>query len=220
MKTIKIIDSLHLGESGVQAKTKNGRLQNVHLKQGDLDGACAVYSTVMILIMIGAIKYSDVKLTDKKNDKRTAKERLKKELFEMNGLHREGNYLFSEEYDNIKNMLQRSFAKEVTVEAIYNDNIEEYIKKTILENQPVLISIVSKRGAHALVAIGIEFDEKEKLTKILCLDPADSTPKFTYWNSVIDLNKGTGKYCHKNIPETDDFSLVYLEDILIISKKK
>lgn len=218
MKTIKVIDSLYLDESGVQAKTKNGRFQIVHLRQGELDGACTVYSTVMILIMIGAVKYSDVKLTDKKNDKRTAKERLKKELFEMNGLHREGNYLFSEEYDNIKNMLQRSFAKEVKVEAKDNENIEECIKETILGNQPVLISIAFKGGAHAMVAIGVELDEKENLTKILCLDPAYSTPKYTYWNSIIDLNKGSGKYNHKNISETDENLSVKLEDILIISK--
>lgn len=33
MKIIKIIDALHIDESGVQAKTTNGRFQTVHLRK-------------------------------------------------------------------------------------------------------------------------------------------------------------------------------------------
>ena len=118
MKTIMIIDALHIDEDGVVAKTKNGRFQTVHLQQGDLDGACAVYSTMMILILIGAVKYNDVKIAGNEYDKRYGIERLKKELLETKGLHRSGNHFFHQQYDNINDMLQRSYSKSVTVQHI------------------------------------------------------------------------------------------------------
>lgn len=191
MKTIKIIDALHINENGVVAKTKNGKFQKVHLQQGELDGACAVYSTMMILILIGAVKYSDIKVSGNEYDKRTAIEKLKKELLETKGLHRNGNYFFHEQYDNIKDILQRSYLKHVIAQHIEYKNDEDIIKniKELIElNKPVLISYgVNSNSAHALVAVGIECDEKDEVTKILCLDPGYPTPKFTYWNSVMFL---------------------------------
>jgi hypothetical protein len=222
MKTIKIIDVLHLDNDGVKSKMKNGKLQLVHLRQGDLDGACAVYSTMMILILIGAVKYKDIKLFGNSYDKRYGIERLKKELLETKGLHRDGNFFFHEEYDNIKDMLQRSFSKTVSSKHIdYLDNkIVETLKKQIDANQPILFSIAFKGGGnHALVAIGMEYDEKNEPTKILCLDPGYATPKFTYWNSVIDLKPFTGKYNFRNITETGICQYVQLQDVLIITKK-
>lgn len=222
MKSIKIVDALHIDENGVVAKTKNGKYQKVHLQQGDLDGACAVYSTMMILIIIGTVKYSDIRLFGNEYDKRYGVERLKKELLETKGLHRKGNYFFHNDYDNIKEMLQRSFSKSVVVQHKHYQNIDivEEIKDQILLNQPVLISIAFKTGgAHALVAIGVEFDKNNKPTKILCLDPGYSTPKFTYWNSVIDLKPYKGKYNFRNITESGNCQNIELQDILVISKR-
>ena len=220
MKTIKIINGLHLDEFGVQAKTKNGRLQTVHLRQGDLDGACAVYSSMMILIIIGVVTYNDIKIDGKNHDKRTNLGRLKKELMDINGLHRSGNYFFHEDYDNIQEMLQRSFAKKISIQ--YHDtDVVENIRINIENDKPVLISISYKGGgSHALVAIGIECDANDKLTKILCLDPGYPTPKFTYWNSVINIDPTNGKvYPYRNITESGSTHNVRLDDILIISKK-
>ncbi len=60
MRTLKIIDCLYLNEDGVRVRAKNGRFQQVHLRQGELDGACAVYSAFMALICIGVVKYNDI----------------------------------------------------------------------------------------------------------------------------------------------------------------
>ena len=222
MKSIRIIDALHIEETGVLAKTKNGRYQTVHLQQGDLDGACAVYSTMMILIMINAVKYNDISYGGTTYDGRSRIEKLKKELFEINGLHRDGNHFFHNQYDNIKDKLERSFGKEVSVVHL-NSNEDETvadIQKQVLNNQPVLISYASKNGgAHALVAVGIESDGNDKPTKILCLDPSYSSPAFTYWNSVIDLKPYKGKYKYRNITESGKCHYVQLQDILIISKR-
>lgn len=216
MKTINIIKSLHLSKDGVVARTRNGKHQSVHLRQGDLDGACAIYSTVMALIILGLIKYSDVRLGAKSKDKRTMVERLKKLLFEEQGLHREGH-----EFDEIKQMLKKSYSRFVSVD----DPIEgpditiiEEIKNQIVADNPVIISYEFSGGAHALVAIGIE-SEGSEVTKILCLDPGYPTPKFTYWNSVIDLEEFTGKYKYRNFTETGVCNPIKLGEILVLSKK-
>lgn len=221
MNTIKIIDVLHLDSDGVKAKMKNGRFQTIHLRQGDLDGACAVYSTMMILILIGAVKYKDIKIFGNNYDKRYSVERLKKEMFEKKGLHREGNHFFHNQYDNIKDMLKRSYSKIVITEHVdyTENNVVNVIENQISNNNPVLISIAFKGGAHALVAVGVEYNQQNTPTKILCLDPAYATPKFTYWNSVVDLKEYKGKYNYRNITETGLCQFVQLQDALIISKK-
>jgi hypothetical protein len=170
--------------------------------------------------MIGEVKYSDIRVGGNEYDKRYSIERLKKEFMEIKGLHREGNYFYDDNYDNIKNMLQRSYSQWVSIKHQV-DNIIENIKNNIENNQPILISISYKGGGtHALVAIGVECDSNDEPTKILCLDPGYPTPKFTYWNSVIDLKPSNGKvYPHKNITEYGNTQYIKLDDILIISKK-
>ncbi|RZJ34741.1 MAG: hypothetical protein EOO51_08415 [Flavobacterium sp.] len=218
MRVIKIIDALHLDEQGVKSKTKNGRLQTVHLRQGDLDGACAVYATVMVLIMIKALKYSEIGNLADYGDGRFALKKLKKELFELKGMHRDGNYFFHEEFDSIASMLRRSYSKYVEVEHIEKDVIS-VIADQIANNQPVLMSYSAKGAAHALVAIGIETDKNDDVRKIFCLDPAYDAPKFTYWNSVIDLETFEGRYNYRNFTESGQCAFIKLEDVLIISKR-
>ena len=222
MKTIKIIEQLLIDVDGVKAKTKNGKYQTVHLRQGNLDGACSVYSTMMNLILIGAVKFSDIRLSGNNYDKRYGIERLKKEFFDLKGLHREGNYFYHEEFDNIKEMLQRSFSKHVSSTHIEGnaDEIIDKIHQNINNNQPLLISIAYKgSGSHALVAVGVEINEQNQPNKILCLDPGCETPKFTSWNSIIDLKPQGGKYTFRNITETGDCKYVQLQDVLVISSK-
>lgn len=220
MKIIKIIDALYLDELGVQAKPQYGKYQKIHLQQGDLDGACAIYATIIALIIIKAVKYDDIALSGNEYDKRYSIEKLKKEFLELKGMHREGNHFFHEKFDNIKKMLERSYSQFVSV--VYsNKDLINAIQKHIENNQPLLLSYTFKGGGvHAAVAVGIECDDKtNKPTKILCLDPSYSTPKFTYWNSVIDLTEYEGKYKFRNITESGDCYFVKLDDILIISNR-
>lgn len=220
MKTIKVIENLSLDKNGVCSKTKNGRFQRIHFKQGDLDGACAVYSALMVLIGIGAVNYSEIVADSDRMDQRYSIEKLKKELMDMRGLHRRGNHFHHEVEDSLKKMLEKSFGRRIKVRHI-DSNIQEEIRKGIEADLPILMSYSYSRGAHALVAIGVETDNQDTLTKILCLDPGYPTPKFTYWNSVIDLTPQNSKrrYTHRNIAENGTIVDVKLDDILLITKR-
>jgi hypothetical protein len=221
MKVIKIIPQLHIDAVGIRSKPLRGKLQPVHFRQGELDGACAVYSTIMILIILNKVRYRDIELFGKDHDGRTSIGRLKKELFDTKGMHRYGQYLAHDEFDSIADILRRSFAKHVAITLAEKKNVNPAsICEAINEDLPVLISVIYQGGgAHAMVAIGYEMNEQELITKIFCLDPAYPAPKFTYWNSYIDLNSGTARFPHLQKTETGESILVQLDDILIISGK-
>lgn len=228
MRSINIIDNLYLDAEGVKVKMRNGKLQKVHLRQGNLDGACAVYSTVMVLIMIGAVRYKDIMLGSKKKDGRTGIERFKKEFFELKGLHRDGNTIIDDEYDSIKLMLKRSFSRYVSTRDVPFENDEDMIKQIeehISTNSPLLISYTFSGGAHAVVAVGMEYENK-KPERILCLDPGYATPTNTYWNGVLILNPKSKKYKQKVSKYNVDYIggdgncySVQLSDALEIKKK-
>ncbi len=82
---------------------------------------------------------------------------------------------------------------------------------------PVLISVEYSGGAHALVAVGLEYNEKEEVTKILCIDPAFEKPNLTYWNSVIDVEtENRGKY---NYTWLNDNTSVKLSDVITFERR-
>lgn len=56
MTTIQIIDRIRLNRTGLQTKDADGRWVNVHKQQGDLDGACSIYSLVMAMLCQGMIE--------------------------------------------------------------------------------------------------------------------------------------------------------------------
>lgn len=216
MKTIKIIENLYITKDGLRTKLKNGRFQIAHLQQGSLDGACAIYSVSMNLLLIGAIKYSDISIYGNEYDKRFAIEKLKKELFEKKGLHREGN-----DYKALHDTLNSSFKKFITVDYFNSENSEDIINRiddNIQNNFPVTISIEFKGGAHALLAVGMEYED-EKPIKILCLDPDSKSPNMSYWNSEIALFENKGKYNHIFMDANGSIYNVQLDNILEIRKK-
>lgn len=211
MKHIKIINSLILTSEGVAAKHKNGKIHDFFIKQGDLDGACAPYSTSMILMLLGLIKRSDLDVY-KVHDKRTKLGKIIDLFFNQKGLIRNGYY-----FEDLVNELQ-VFKKECDIQ--YHDTTKDILE--IIQNQieienPVLISVEYSGGAHALVAVGLEYNEDGKVSKMLCLDPGFEKPSLTYWNSVIDVEieyKGKYKFTWLN-----DDSPVKFSDIVIFNKK-
>ena len=55
MANIHIIDSIKLNHKGLCTLDKDHKWVILHKRQGDLDGACAIYSLVMVMLCM--IKY-------------------------------------------------------------------------------------------------------------------------------------------------------------------
>ena len=87
-RMIKILRDLDLKADGVSIY--NRKWQHVHLRQGDMDGACAVYSVMMNLLILKVLtrnQVTDLRTTFKGT---TSKGRLYKEFFKVEGLCRDG----------------------------------------------------------------------------------------------------------------------------------
>ena len=188
---------------------KDGK--TVHLHQGDLDGACTVYSLMMGLIAIKAIKRSNITDPDKDSDRSTdwrkSYGRLIKEFFYKEPastdapettLIRNGATL-----EDIQDKLKHSFSKVVTSwygtsqaeegDEGYMDKHElvEFISDEIENGRPVEMAFQYLRagGGHAVLAVGFE-RMHGVLTKIFCLDPGVDCKGRRKYNAIIDLPFG------------------------------
>lgn len=210
MKHLKIINSLHLTNEGVVSKHSNGKPHDFFIKQGDLDGACAPYSASMLLMILGVLKRNNLEIY-KHHKKSTKIGKIIDLFFQQKGLVRDG-YAFVELTKDLQ-------VFKSTYDIQYHEGPEKVL--TIIENHiknenPILISIEYSGGAHALVAVGLEYNEQDEITKILCIDPSFEKPTLTYWNSVIDTeNLTTGKYKYSWL---NDDTPVKLSDIITFKK--
>ena len=204
MATIQIIDNIRLSWKGLQTKDSNNQWGNVHKQQGDLDGACSIYSLVMIT-------EEDIQIL-KSPDRRTPKGKF---LYEQGLVHDGYNYT--------------ALAREINEQPFEiiathkrprsNANRIELIEQFISQNIPVIISTDFNGGTHALLAIGIETNEHDIITKIFCFDPGASAPKVSQWNCFIDVSKeGDTHYPFYYVTEIDSYK-VTLNDMLIIELK-
>ena len=216
MAAIKVIKSIRLDSKGVRVKDANGSIVPLHKRQGDMDGACAVYSLAMAMLCMGVVTNEDLQIYNCA-DKRTRKGKLLSHFLEEQGLVRNG-YSFV-------TMAKEIRASNFNINAIrknpkeYADVINE-IADFLDEDNPVIISTEFGNGAHALLAIGYETeDNDDKITKILCLDPSEEAPIYTYWNCIIDVSRTGGKleYPFVYITSTQSYK-VALGDILVLLK--
>lgn len=216
MAAIKVIKSIRLDSKGVRVKDANGSIVPLHKRQGDMDGACAVYSLAMAMLCMGVVTNEDLQIYNCA-DKRTRKGKLLSHFLEEQGLVRNG-YSFV-------TMAKEIRASNFNINAIrknpkeYADVINE-IADFLDEDNPVIISTEFDNGAHALLAIGYETeDNDDKITKILCLDPSEEAPLYTYWNCIIDVSRTGGKleYPFVYITSTQSYK-VALGDILVLLK--
>ena len=185
------------------------KLDNVHHQQGDLDGACAVYSVIMNLLILGMIEKEEICVYSS-IDKRTRKGKLLSYLLEKQGLVRDG-YCF------------RTLAKDIRDYANFTANQKlaksredaiNIIQKSIENDSPIIISVFGEEWAHALLAIGIEHNENDVPTKLLCLDPGVPSPIYTYWNCIIDVSTKTLWYKTEKSQTKAE-----LGDLLVISQE-
>ena len=211
MATIQIIDNIRLSWKGLQTKDSNNQWGNVHKQQGDLDGACSIYSLVMAMLCQKMITEEDIQIL-KSPDRRTPKGKF---LYEQGLVHDGYNYT--------------ALAREINEQPFEiiathkrprsNANRIELIEQFISQNIPVIISTDFNGGIHALLAIGIETNEHDIITKIFCFDPGASAPKVSQWNCFIDVSKeGDTHYPFYYVTEIDSYK-VTLNDMLIIELK-
>ena len=198
MAKITIISSVILGKDGVITIQANGKKRSIALHQGSLDGACAVYSTIISLMCLRQINFEDVNTG--KIDKRSPKGKFLSILLEQRGMNMQGWNLktLAQEINNTSDF-------NIKATAIRKDYIDRIYDNTH-EDLPSIIGLSFRNNefGHAIVCIGVEESEEceNKPVKLLCIDPAYPMACTAYWNCVILLPKNYD----------DDTYLVYSTD--------
>ena len=209
---INIVSGLKLSRKGVTIKDADGHWIPIHYRQGDLDGACAVYSLMMDLLYEGVISKDDISISSP-TDKRTMKGKMLHHFLEDQGLIRDG-YSFKSLRQELLDYFHNKDIEVTRRDPKDQDKIIQGIDDLISEDTPVIISIVfDEEGSHAMLAIGTETDSAGNINKIFCLDTDAEVKTYSYWNSVIDVS-GKASY-YWNIRTRDTFK-VTLDDYLFI----
>lgn len=226
IKIISNIDIVYKDSRPQGVGVFNRTWQTLHLRQGDMDGACAVYSLMMNLLVLKILTRNQICGLSNPFKGNTSKGRLFKEFLYDEGLCRDGFFFSSPDGEpNITDKLRHSFTKEVKSAASKYDSCNDKqtlavdtIKKSIDEDNSIMIAETFCDGAHAMLAIGYEV-QNETVTKIFCLDPGNMISDYSYWNAVIRLNERTNsKYRHICISK-DNCTDVYISETLKITKK-
>lgn len=179
MKEIHIIDKIELSDSELVVKNSK---QLAHLRQGDLDGACGVYSMMMCLIIEKIIKREVVTNVSPSLKRNTSDGRLVRSFLENQGMIVDGYHL-----EPLCNDLQNAFKKKVDANYYDDDNILEVIIKQLDENHPVELEFSRiKTFGHFVVAIG--YMVENKYMDLYCLDPGYSLEKGQMWNNVLRID--------------------------------
>ena len=147
---IKIIDSLYLTEKGCSIKKRN--YHPVHIRQGDIDGACAVYSLMMNLLILKTISRVQIEDVYDNIKKSPETEKLFHEFFDKHGMIRGGFY-----FDRLTKLVNRVYGEVVTAQySNINDNFREtdfweLVKTAIDDNIPIILGMDFKTGGgHAV----------------------------------------------------------------------
>ena len=208
MKEIHIIDKIELSDSGLVVKKSK---QLAHLCQGDLDGACGVYSMMMCLIIEKIIRREVVTNVSPSLRRNTSNGRLVRFFLENQGMIVNGYELKPLVAD-----LQSAFKKKVNAVYIEDENLLEAIIEQLNDNHPVEIGFSRLRTyGHFVVAIGyMRYDD---YTDLYCLDPGYPIEKGQMWNNVLRIDTtSSAKFNCLNMRENRK---VFLDEAMVCIKK-
>jgi|SRR5690606_19375889 len=194
MRSFKVIRHIDTTEYGPEAPIgiNSGEFQQVFLNQGSLDGACGPYSLFMALLVLGLLDRDNI--TSFKTDGRTKYGKIHKDLDNYPSLFRNGTTV-----SDLKRLLDEHFKKEIktSVEVGKNKDVIRFTKRNLDLNNPTIIGVNFKEGAHWMLAIGYEELNGEKI-RLLCLDPSGEKPFQCPWNAILEVKKSqSGIYPYK-----------------------
>lgn len=216
MRDIKVISQLCLKNGELVCKDDKGRLQAAHYKQGDLDGACGIYSLVDIVSILGLFK-ADTVWNDDKVDGRTASGKFLKLIHEYNkrGIYKDGLEV-DEAIGIIENSFGRNIESTLLEETDAKGNLVDMIVQFIDQDLPVMQRISFRGGAHWIVIVGYMKDNRGHISHLLTLDPGEARPQLTLWNGTIEV-KESKSVGYKRAYYTSNPRDIKLEEAIVFS---
>lgn len=177
----------------------------VHLRQGELDGACGPYCVVSALITLGLMGRDDV-LANMHAWKGSSRE----------GRFRDALYAFgvysSEGTDGDDLLWLTDYYRRVGLQAEHVKGKKHYVFDCVADavasgELPIVGVEWQGGGGHWMLVVGYqgeEVGEDIQLTHLLCLDPGQEAPKASLWNAVLEVYNSDGSSIHQG-PITSNF---------------
>lgn len=158
-------------------------------RQGDVDGACGVYSLLACLDLCGALTQHPSEAIEK-FDKRT---RFGKALKSLGG----NDILFKDglDLDGIKKFIKAGYSRPLATSEPdpqkKRKNILKFTIEHIREGHPTILGLNNGELDHWVVAAGLElFNDHE--TKILLIDPSEAASHLCPWNNYLSIANPRG----------------------------
>jgi hypothetical protein len=170
----------------------------IHLRQGDMDGACGLYCLTMAIIGLGLVDRDVIVSGEYHGNSKIAT--LIKELESLRG-----KYLFRNGVNRkyLRDAINVAFSRDV--ELLYPQDkdlsgkdfrsfINIFVKEDADKVWPVILEINTGKNTewnHYVLVIGFEFNQEGESCYLL-LDPGEEKPRLNEcWNARLD-EKGSG----------------------------
>lgn len=165
----------------------------VHLRQGELDGACGPYCVISALIAFGLMDRDDVVQNMYSWKGSSRKGRFRDALYAFGVLNSEGtdggDLVWLTDY------YTRMGLKADHVKGSKSQVFERVADAIELNQLPIVEVHWQGGGAHWLMVVGYQGEVSEgetQLTHLLCLDPGQEAPIASLWNAVLEVYTSEG----------------------------
>ena len=191
MYTPKFIKNLFLEEGKLRAIGRSGNSSRVYAEQGDLDGSCAIYCLMMMLIFHQKLDWEDL-VDDERARENDFVDLIQIHfLYDFKGLCL-GGHILDELSDELNMCYGRKLSEVFTTKpgkynSVSRRELHLKIKAQLDTRKPVMLGYWGATGkGHAVVAIGYQKVRNQLL--LFCLDPSRPLPFVQIWNNVIGLD--------------------------------
>ena len=202
MKSIHLIENIHLNSAGIYAQIGKSDRSSVLFRNGELDNSSQVYSFIMLLILNQKMTYRDI--MDKDCNKPFVL-RVKKQLLEnLVGFSKKAytDWTFAK---LVRSICQEEFSivDYTTVFTpktirISKSEFRDVICKQVDLDNPVQITYFNVRKQSNMNAVVVGYSIHQESLRLYCLDPCRPEPYETYWNNIFDIyvdKKDLPDYC-------------------------
>lgn len=191
MFTPKFIKNLLFDEGRLRAVGRSGSPTRVLAVQGDLDGSCAIYSLMMMLIFHQKLDWEDLVDGERAKENEFVDRIQRQFLYDFKGLCLGGHIL-----DDLSDKLNLCFGGKLSEVFMITPGMSYSVSRRRLHlkiraqldaRKPVLLAFRRQSGkGHAVVVVGYQKVQSQLL--LFCLDPGRGLPYMSVWNNIITLD--------------------------------
>lgn len=209
---IKLLPNLAFSPSGLISyhdRRLSEENRHVHLRQGDLDGACGPYALMMAMLAYGAITRKDA--VDLWLGKLKSSTKVGKVISNLDALLRDGTdakhlkalFEATQAYSRLNGLACNGKLQNLRISETKDrgQQLFKTIYSSIDKGFPLILCLEwGKNDAHWVVAVGYQSFKKthdnplveSKLETILVLDPGASFSTTSAWNGVLSVQPEKG----------------------------